>query len=403
LSCDKYDKLLNLFLDGRLNQSEEKELKEHLSRCKRCQEQLSLLQSIEAKARAIKAKEPPQEYWDTFSSRVRERIRTQEEKSPAFSWKKALENFFSFSPLKIKVAAGVISVVLVFVIGKLYVDYRGEEIIPSKKVAKVQEPPRVEIAEIELEEESSPAEKSEERKPVLDKQEVAKEDVADLHREIVPSKKGVEEKVVPQRGKEAPSPMVAEKEAAPVPAAPAVQIPAPEKGKAEEQAVVMESKTAGAGVDREAEKKRAKIVSGEELSSIAARDSLKQSRLNDVAATPVGFVDRQAPTGIAVYTLQGESVAQIGEADTVTQADNLKRVVRIWKTFIDENPADSLSQEGYLQIATAYHLLARASQDTSVISEGSHLIEQYLKQVRDPAIKEGLNDKLKKIQALREK
>ena len=135
MSCGRFDKLINLFLDGRLDESEERELKKHLSECERCQERLSLLESVEGRAKKFGIKEPPQEYWDSFSSRVREKILARKERSPAFGLKKSLESIFSFSPLKIKLAAGLVSVVLVFIIGKLYVDYRGgkEERISNRR------------------------------------------------------------------------------------------------------------------------------------------------------------------------------------------------------------------------------------------------------------------------------
>ncbi len=403
MSCETFDKLINLFLDGRLDQSQEKKLKEHLSQCKACHEKLSFLQSIEAKARGIRAEEPPRAYWDTFSTRVTERIRTREEKSVRFGLKKVLDSVFSYSPLKVKVAAGVISVVFVFIVGKLYVDYRGEQIMPSKKVAKVHEPPRVDIAQIELEEESPPAEKGEGRKPVLDKQEVAREDAADLRREIVPSKKGEEEKAVAQRGEVAPSlPTMTRDEAAHVPAAPAVQIPLPEEGKAKEQAAVKESKTAGAGVDREIEQtEKAKGIDLERSVRKGPTDSTREE-IEELLAYTVGFVKRP-PRPAEAYSLRGSVIPGIVETDTLVPEDTLRQVIQVWGQHMEEHPSDSLARHGYLQIATAYYLLAKISQDTSVISEGSLLIEQYLKQVRDPAIKEDLNHKLIKIQALREK
>ncbi len=335
---------------------------------------------------------------------MREKILTRQEETPGFSLKRALEGIFSFSPLKVKLAAGVISVVLVFVIGKLYVDYRGEQIIPSKKVAEVQEPPKLDIAETELGEKSPAPEKKEEKKTVLDKPGTGKGAAADRHQEVVPSKKGEEDKAIAERGREAPSfPPVTEEAAAPVPAAQAVQIPMPAEGEPEKQAVVSESKPAGAGADKEAEKKRTKIASVEDLGSMVVRDSLQERELRETLAPQVGFLRDQTPSQTASYTLDGSSTPKVGEADTIIQADSLRRVIRVWEAFIQEHPADSLSQEAYSQIATSYYLLAKASQDTSVISEASKLIGQYINQVRDSAVKDDLSRKLKQIQALRRK
>lgn len=403
MNCKKFDKLINLFLDGRLDQNRGRELKEHLSRCQRCREKLAFLQSVEAKTKEIEAKEPPEEYWDTFSSRVRDKILAQRDESPAFSLKSLIEGIFSFSPLKIKLVAGVISVVLVFVIGKLYVDYRGEQIIPSKKVVEVKESPKLDIAEKESGEESPAPLKKEEQKTDLKKPEIAKGAVADRHQEVVPSKKGEEEKSIAERGQEAPSlPPVTEEKSTPVTAAPAVQIPMPDEGESDKQVMVPESKAAGAGGDKEAEKKRAKIVSMEDLGSLVQKDSLQATKVEETFASQADHVGDHSPKA-AFYVVDGNPLPQVKEPDTVVQADTLRKVIQAWKAYVEKHPDDSLSQEGYSQIATAYYLLARASQDTSLISEGSNLIRQYMNQAQDPAVKDDLNRKLKQIRALRQK
>jgi len=144
LKCERFNKLIHLFLDGRLDKDEESDLREHLSTCEECAQKLALLRSMEVAAKKISAEEPPKAYWDAFSGRVRERIVQREEESFAFGLKKAVQAIFSFSPLKIKVAAGLASVLLVFIVGKLYVDYRGQEIVSRKESMQIQEQPRPE-------------------------------------------------------------------------------------------------------------------------------------------------------------------------------------------------------------------------------------------------------------------
>jgi hypothetical protein len=101
LRCEDFDELIYLLWDGRIDERKKEELEKHLSTCERCKEKLALLESIEKGAKGIKIKEPSQEYWDTFSSRVRERIIAQKEESFLFKFKKAFEGIFTFSPLKI--------------------------------------------------------------------------------------------------------------------------------------------------------------------------------------------------------------------------------------------------------------------------------------------------------------
>ncbi|HEX7402031.1 MAG TPA: zf-HC2 domain-containing protein, partial [candidate division Zixibacteria bacterium] len=156
MSCKKYEKWVNLFWDRRLSQSQEEEFKKHLLECKTCQEKLSFLESVEGKAKEIRAKEPSKEYWDTFSSRVREKIAASKEESTAFGWKKALVNVFS--PWKIRIATAVVSILLVFIIGKLYVDYRGKTIVPKTPVPSAVKEAPLSITETEKGEISLPAE-----------------------------------------------------------------------------------------------------------------------------------------------------------------------------------------------------------------------------------------------------
>jgi hypothetical protein len=85
------------------------------------------------------------------------------------------------------------------------------------------------------------------------------------------------------------------------------------------------------------------------------------------------------------------------------QVDELRITIQVWKAYIEKNPLDSLTNQGYLQVATCYYLLAKLSQDTTLISEGSKLIREYLSQIKDPMIEDKLRDRLKKIKTLRQR
>jgi hypothetical protein len=402
LSCDRFDKLINLFLDKRLTRNEEQELKEHLAQCQECKEKLSSLQRIEENAKRIEAQEPPEEYWNTFSARVREKIIIQQEKSPAFGWKRFLDSVFSFSPLKIKVAAGVISVLFVFIIGKLYMDYRGSEILPWEKTAKLQEQPKSVVRDMKSEEEFAPAISKEGAESVPEEIEATKEETVDRKGGIVPPKKEDKEKTITPKSKETHPPAVTEEKIASA-SAPEVAIPAPTEAEAEDRIAFTESKPTGAGVDQEAKKKREMKADILKPTSLKDHDSLKVKKLEVPFEAQLGLVGEQSLLQTETYDLKGNSIPKLGEADTTVPADTLKKVIQDWKTFIQENPADSLSDEGYLQVATAYYLLIRTSQDTTYISEGSQIITQYLEKTKDPSVEAALKDRLGKIQVLRQK
>lgn len=403
MSCDRYHKLINLFLDKKLTQNEERELKEHLAQCQECKEKLYSLQRIEENAKRIKAQEPPEEYWNTFSSRVREKIIIQQEKSPAFGWKKYLDSVFSFSPLKIKVAAGVISVLFVFIIGKLYMDYRGGEFLPWEKTAKVQETPKSVVMDMESEEDIAPVVSEEGAGSVPEEIEATKEEAVDRKGEIISPEKEDKGKTIPPKSEEASTPPpVAEEKTAPA-SAPEVAIPAPTELGAEDRVDVPESKPTGAGVDQEVKKKREIQANITKPASLRDHDSSRISKIEASREIQTGIVSDQLLSPTGEYKMSYNSILKVEEVDTTVPADTLKKVILAWKTFIQENPADSLSEEGYLQVATAYYLLSQTSQDTTYLSEGSEVITQYLDQVKNPTIEAALRDKLRKIQALRQK
>lgn|GEM_PF-1310695 len=408
MRCERFDKLINLLLDGRLDQSKERELKEHLSQCERCQKKLALLESVEGRAKKIEIEEPAREYWDSFSIRVREKVLARKEKSPVVRLRKALENILTFSPLKIKIAAGLISVVLVFIIGKLYVDYRGQEILPSKTVVKTEEQPQLDIVEIEKKE-GVPIEDRErliplgkpemERKPALVDQREGK---------AVPEVTVEGKKEALLKEKKMPSPpKIAEEKAVPA-YAPALedQIPIEIEKPPEQQFISPEAEPVGAGVEEGAEEKVVrKMAAPKKKAQKAEKVPQKGEAERAVSKDVVAFTKPPLKASLAMdqYVVKEKILPKIEEDDTLTQVNELTRIIQVWKAYIEENPLDSLTNQGYLQVATCYYLLVKLSQDTTVISEGSKIIEEYLDQIKDPTVKDNLSDRLKKIKALRKR
>jgi hypothetical protein len=406
LRCERFDKLIGLFLDGRLGKNEEREVKEHLSTCEGCAQKLALLKSTEQAAKKIEVEEPEQEYWDTFSRRIREKISEREEKFFVFSLKKALQGIFSFSPLKIKVAAGLISVVLVFIVGKLYVDYRGQEIVPSIEVIRSEEQPQLDVTKVEKKGEVSEAENRDRAAQPPDqlKREKKAVDVEEAKKKATSPEKPAagEEMATEELGTLRAPEVVAERSvAAP---APTPDAQAPAEPEAPSNRLAEETQATGAGINDEARGKAAvempaqvKETGKEQGTSRKAEQERTKTEVHDILIREYGFV------GSDSYLLDQNVVPKMGEYDTLRQASELKRAIQIWKDYSKENPTDSLTNQGYLQVATAYYLLAKLSQDTTVISEGANLTERYLDLVADPALKEKLSDMLEKIDALKEK
>jgi hypothetical protein len=389
LSCEKFEKLIYLFWDKRLEKSEEDELFRHLSECERCREKLSLLELVEGGAKRIPKKEPPQDYWDTFSSRIREKILAREERSLVFRLKKAWENILTFSPLKIKIAAGLVSIVLVFIIGKLYVDYRGREIVPSAPVVRtVEEPPQVIPPQVEKMEEMSKEKDDKKTKSALEKPQMKIKSVPTGQMETpskeaqpAPSTKIEEEKAVPPPTPlETQAPMEAEKPSIPPP----------------------EAKPVGAGAEKGAEKREVLNVIIPKEEAKKTEETQQKGETQKQIMKDLSFSAKPFLTPSLVkdyYVVNEKSIPKITDTDTLMQTDELREIIQTWKTHIKENPADSLSQQGYLQVAIGYYLLSKSTQDSTEISEGSRLIEEYLGKVKEPTIKDQLSERLKKMRA----
>jgi hypothetical protein len=366
LRCEDFDELIYLLWDGRIDEIKKEKLEKHLSTCKRCKEKLTLLESIEKGAQGIKIKEPSREYWDTFSNRVRERLIVQKEESFSFRLKKVFENIFTFSPLKIKIAAGLVSIVFVFIVGKLYMDYRGKEIIPSKPSIESRRKPALYAPEV-TKEISPPEEKIKKEKTFapLNK----KSEKAPPPKTI--SKEKIEPKGVELKGKEIPPP---------------------------------ETYSTGAGVEEKGEMSKVAIQPEREAKDVKIVPPKETTKTT--AAKPVQLPLSQAIETASVknyYDLEGEKVLQVKEEDTLLQEDVLRRTIESWNRYLEKNPNDSLANKGYLQVATGYYLLSKFTHEESDLLKGIELLEKYEQQVTDPKTKEELSKKLKQLKALKEK
>jgi hypothetical protein len=410
LSCEKFEKLIYLFWDGRLKSDEERELKQHLSECERCQKKLSLLELVEGGARRIPTKEPPQEYWDTFSSRVKDKILAHEEGSLAFRLKKAWENIFTFSPLKIKIAAGLVSILLVFIIGKLYIYYKGEKMVPTAPVVRtVEEQPHVVLPQAEKRE-GLPKEKGEkETKSASEKSQmrIKSEPTGQMEEKAIPKEGAVIEKEAPPKEAQPLPPTQIEEEKAIPPPAP-LESPAPieaEKPK-EQPSPPPETISVGAGAEKGAEKRDVLRVTIPKEEAKKAEEVQQKGETQKQIMKDLSFSAKPPLASSLVrdyYVVNEKSIPKITDTDTLMQTDELRRIIQTWKTHLQEKPTDSLSQEGYLQAAIAYYLLAKVSQDTTIITEGSKLINEHLNQIKDQNLKNQLIERQEKINALRKR
>ena len=142
MKCEDFDKLVHLYFDGELDAGKSKEIEEHLLTCQNCAAKLQELKKLEEGAKSIRMPELSPDYWKTFAERVRNEIILRRRKSIWARLKSGWESFFFYSPVKLRITAGIASVLLVFIVGKLYWDYKGKELerIRSERMEKVLSP-----------------------------------------------------------------------------------------------------------------------------------------------------------------------------------------------------------------------------------------------------------------------
>jgi hypothetical protein len=70
----RYKKRLQFYLDGWLGEYESKDFEEHLKNCAQCQIELANLEEINSAALGMVDQAPEKEYWESFATRVRNRI-----------------------------------------------------------------------------------------------------------------------------------------------------------------------------------------------------------------------------------------------------------------------------------------------------------------------------------------
>jgi hypothetical protein len=385
LKCEDFDRLFHLYYDDQLDEAASKEIKAHFQECKRCSEKLEALKSIEKVAKDIELQEPEEGYWESFSQRVRNKIVLREKKPFGLKVKSLFESLTTISPSKLKLAASLATLVLVFIIGKLYIDYRiaGLEKLRypmSTKVTIV--PPQVseeKKKEFQAEENKIVSQKKIEARKVekppakVEKMKPAKEVGAGLEREIEQIPPAAKEERMADMMKAGPE-VTTE---APVNTAKMAVAP-------KETSMAKPSEAFGIakieGVTEKGKSKTSKIA-------IMAEKTYPDTTMKKIGYEIIGM----------------ERVGYLSENDTLISPDSLKKIIEVWKDFIDKNPKDPSIDEGYQQVAIGYLLLGKITKDKSEIENGIKLIEKYLKLTKTEQIKQLLKKTEEELKSSKKK
>ena len=101
--------------------------------------------------------------------------------------------------------------------------------------------------------------------------------------------------------------------------------------------------------------------------------------------------------------LDGATIPRVSAADTSMSVGALRDVIHQWRFYIERNPLDPKNDQGYVQVANAYYLLARLTRNDAIISQGARLVQEYADRVNDPDLKKLLLDSKARIESFRGK
>lgn len=385
--CKDFEKLIHLYLDGKLDEQKRKEVEKHLAECQKCREKFESLKLVEEKAKGIKIPEPGDAYWESFSQRVRERIISKQKQPFGVKVKDFFATTFVLSPNRLRVAAAVASLVLVFIIGKLYIDYRGtvpERLKPVEVEAPVVEPPQIE------EEKPSPA--PEKPAPKREKKRVVEQKAAEIKEEA--SKEEVEKPTPPVQPE--PKEVTAGKGAELITKKPII-------GSMRKTVAVPE--IAEQEVLKPEEKQEAPKAAMRTLADVEKKKAKPQSKVEiECFVDKMPLQEEMAPREKCFYLF--EDSIQIPDIDyfgSKLSSDSLRVISDFWKKFVQDNPADPFVEYAYLQIAAAYYYSFNKTKDETIRVEGIKRIEEFLKISQKEGTKEGLRQRLEKLKGLKEK
>jgi len=372
LKCEDFDKLLHLYFDGELKDKESKEIEEHLLSCQKCAEKLQELKNLDEEVKRIKMPEPSGFYWKTFTEEVRNKIILRRKKSFWAKLKSGWESFFIYSPVKLRIAAGIASVLLVFIIGKLYWDYKGKELerIRSEGMEKVlssQAPKKVEY--------TAPAVKE----------------------SIQVGNQIKESTIVEQK---LPLPQVKDQDKT--------------KKEAGQGKILVPESTITVTAERPKIEKgvTANLRTATQAELSTPPPSIQETTVQMVAKRPsepikveefkpvVGF---DIKSYYSYYKVDETYIRVLTEKDTLVEADTLKKVIISWKEYFEKKPKSEWISEGFSQITIASQLLFLKTKEQVLLQDGIELLKKYNESITDQKTKDELSKKIKELEALKKK
>lgn len=396
MKCEDVDKLLHLYFDGELDAGKSKEIEEHLQTCQACAAKLKELANLAEGAKRIKMPEPSPDYWKSFTEEVRNKIILRRRKSFWAKIKSGWESFFFYSPLKLRIAAGIASILLVFIIGKLYWDYKGKELekIRSEKMEKVlipQTQQKVEALAPAVKESLQVVEQKEKTTFTGSKMSPVEEKIAQVPTPSESAISSIGEKGEEKAKQTGEGTSSEHKKAITVTA----ERPVIEKGVTANLRTITQSEM----VTRWPTLPETTLY----VRKLPDQQNVKLSG-GTLVSTPMATEDRSHPPEmLRYYRLDNNWVRSLTENDTLVEADTLRKVISCWKEYFEKKPVSEWAPEGFSQVKIAYELLFLKTSDESLRQEGVKLLKQYKDSVTDQKTKDELTKNIFELEALKKK
>jgi len=385
LKCEDFDKIIHLFLDGAIDEKQSRDLVEHLSGCQRCSENLRELKNLDIAARKTRLPEPSPAYWQTFARKVSNEIVLRKKKPFWAKIKSAWESIFVYSPAKLRWSGAIASILLVFILGKLYYDYKGVEL----------ERIRTERMEKAL---SSQVREEPEKLPLAVQESLQIED----QKKIAPSAPAIpsaEEKAQKEKGKETPqgtlktqTGFVTEDSTKD-----SIHVKAGRAGEVIQIATMPEL-----GL-KEMEKSGTLPETTVHIEEISDKKKTYKLAKEQPVSEGKGDIGLYGEEGIKYYKVDDNWVRVLNPNDTLVEVDTLKKVITSWSELFKEKPETEWVLEGFSQLKIAYKLLFLKTGEESILKEGIELLNKFKDSAVEQKIKDEINSKITELEALRKK
>ena len=356
MKCDQVERLLYLYEDEELEEKEEKEVEEHIKQCPDCSKKLADLKLIRAEVREKRVPQPSETYWESFAWRVRDKIEQKGTMGLGRGLSCFLKMIFSYSPAKIKWATAVVSVVLVFVVVKLFISYEKINIATLRQkteIGKISAP----VGEIPKVETKTPQEKEGAEIPEKGGMDGQKK----IHKAVAPPQ---EEAI-----------LIEQKE-----------ITAPPQVRDTQKKVATDLSTYSA---------KEEVGSTARLGSAPTVEKEKYMTVEAMRAPETPSLSQLAKEA------ELETGRTIAHKDSLTEEELAREVINLWREFTKEKLKREEKDKGYLKMAQGYlRLYEIAKNKDETLKEAIDSVRVYIDSTITSAYKDSINSIFLELESL---